>query len=107
NDEIIFLVGQCDGKLLMGGKFTAVGGVTRNGIARIMPNGTLDTTFNPNAPGTGYSAAIQPDGKIIFGGSFSAVGGISRGNLAKLDNDAATQNLTVTSTGRIQWLRGG
>ena len=40
---------QPDGKILIGGDFTSVLGVTRNNIARLNTDGTLDTAFNPNA----------------------------------------------------------
>lgn len=82
---------QADGKLIVGGAFTSFNGkvnssgsvvtTTRNYIARLNTDGTLDNTFNP---GTGLGAtvlslAIQPsDGKIIVGGSFAA--GVARLN---------------------------
>ena len=40
---------QPDGKILIGGIFTTVLGVTRNNIARLNADGTLDTAFDPNA----------------------------------------------------------
>ena len=40
---------QPDGKILIGGFFTSVLGVTRNNIARLNTDGTLDMAFNPNA----------------------------------------------------------
>src|SRR5947209_16602788 len=66
---------QPDGKLLIGGDFTTLapnGGaaVTRNRIARLNPDGTLDAAFNPNANSTVYALALQSDGKIIVGGAF-------------------------------------
>ena len=38
---------QPDGKILIGGVFTTVLGVTRNNIARLNTDGTLDTAFRP------------------------------------------------------------
>ena len=48
---------QADGGIVVGGDFTALspgGGasVTRNRIARVNPDGTVDPTFNPNASTT-------------------------------------------------------
>ena len=40
---------QPDGKILIGGTFTTVLGVTRNNIARLNTDGTLDIAFNPDA----------------------------------------------------------
>ena len=70
------VVVQPDGKILIGGDFTTLspnGGaaVTRNRIARLNPDGTLDTTFNPDANETVYAIALQADGKILVGGFFT------------------------------------
>nr|WP_294859111.1 T9SS type A sorting domain-containing protein [uncultured Fluviicola sp.] len=63
---------QPDGKIVIGGNFTAVNGVPRTNIARLNPNGTLDSSFNTNYSAVGTSnytaraSVIQPDGKIIM-----------------------------------------
>src|SRR3954465_7880829 len=54
NGQIRVIAVQPDGKILIGGEFTTVapnGGlpVTRNRIARLNPDGSLDAAFNPNA----------------------------------------------------------
>lgn len=65
---------QTDGKIIIGGSFTAYNGIARNHIARINTDGSLDESFNPGAIVTfdntvGVRAlAIQADGKIIAGG---------------------------------------
>lgn len=62
---------QPDGKIIIAGQFSAVGGTTRVGIARLHPNGALDTGFVPPAlTGIVLTVALQPDGKILVGGSF-------------------------------------
>jgi uncharacterized delta-60 repeat protein len=78
---------QSDGKIIIGGSFTTVGGTARNNVARLNSNGSLDTGFNPNANGVVYSAVVQSDGKIIIGGSFTTVGGTARNNVARLNSD--------------------
>src|SRR5437868_2994006 len=80
NDEVGSIVVQPDGKLLIGGWFTAINDTKRNSIARLNPNGSLEPTFNPGAgPGgviTGefplriHSVALQGDGKVILAGDF-------------------------------------
>jgi hypothetical protein len=75
---------QSDGKIIIGGSFTTVGGTARNRVARLNSNGTLDTDFDPNANGSVYSVAVQSDGKILIGGSFTTVGGATRNGLARL-----------------------
>src|ERR1700682_4494465 len=90
NGTVRVVVVQPDGKMLIGGDFTALspnGGaaVTRNRIARLNPDGTLDTAFNPNANDSVYSIAGQADGKIVAVGFFTSIGGQTRNNIARLD----------------------
>ena len=90
NNTIRAVVVQPDGKILIGGDFTSLapnGGaaVTRNRIARLNPDGTLDTAFNPNANDDVYAIAVQTDGKIIIGGRFTMIGAQTRNHLARLD----------------------
>ena len=63
---------QADGKILVGGAFTTLGGggtgtTPRNYIGRLNADGTLDTSFDPGANGAIVSMAVQPDGKILVG----------------------------------------
>ena len=72
------MVVQADGKILIGGNFTTLapnGGVavTRNRIARLNPDGTLDPVFDPNANAEVFSIAVQADGKILAGGNFTTL----------------------------------
>jgi uncharacterized delta-60 repeat protein len=73
NDSVRSLAVQADGKILLGGYFTSLGGATRNRIARLNPDGTLDSTFDPNANSVVYSLAVQADGKILVGGYFTSL----------------------------------
>lgn len=77
---------QPDGKILVGGFFTAFNGTTQNRIARLNSDGTLDTSFNI---GTGFngpvhSIALQPDGKILVGGLFTKYNGTTQSRIARL-----------------------
>ena len=76
---------QPDGKILIGGQFTTVLGVTRRNIARLNADGTLDTAFNPNPNNDVASIAVQADGKILVGGQFTSIGGQTRNRIARLD----------------------
>ncbi|MEO7507734.1 MAG: delta-60 repeat domain-containing protein, partial [Pyrinomonadaceae bacterium] len=80
---------QSDGKILIGGSFTSIAGLTRHGAARLDANGLLDQTFNPDLDGIVLAFAQQSDGKIIIGGSFSRVGGLARLNIARLNTDGS------------------
>jgi hypothetical protein len=90
NGVVRVVVLQPDGKILLGGDFTMLapnGGPTvmRNRIARLDPDGTLDSTFDPNANNTVNSIAVQAGGKIVAGGSFTAIGGQQRNRIARLE----------------------
>src|SRR5438105_2866714 len=85
NGTVSVVVVQPDGKILIGGLFSTVLGVARNNIARLNPDGTLDTAFNPNANSIVRSIALQADGKILAGGAFTSIGGQTRNRIARLD----------------------
>lgn len=99
---------QADGKILVGGNFTTLGGQPRSHIGRLNPNGTIDPTFNPGTTTDAVSAlAIQPDGKILVGGAFTTLGGQPRSYIGRLENtEPATQSLTLDHQ-ILTWLRGG
>ncbi|MEO6002622.1 MAG: putative Ig domain-containing protein [Opitutus sp.] len=73
NGAVGSLAAQSDGKIVVGGTFTSIGGVTQNYLARITSEGVLDPTFNPNPNAPVSAVSIQPDGKILVGGGFTAV----------------------------------
>ena len=39
-------------------------------MARLNADGSLESSFNPNANGTVYSVAVQADGKVLLGAVF-------------------------------------
>jgi len=82
------MVLQSDGKIIIGGSFPTYSTASRNGIARIYANGTLDTTFNP---GTGFdgnvlSLALLPGNKVLAGGDFTTFNGSTRNYVAVLSS---------------------
>ena len=79
---------QPDGKILIGGNFVSINGKTRNRIARLNTDGTLDSSFlGSGANNTVNAIAIQPDGDIIIGGLFTSVNGVTRNRIARLKKD--------------------
>jgi uncharacterized delta-60 repeat protein len=116
NGGVRVIVVQPDGKILLGGDFTSIAGVARNYIARLNPDGTLDTAFNPNASDFVFAIALQADGKILVGGFFhgaNSIGGQARNFIARLDGitgaadsfdphaNAYVSALAVQADGRI------
>ncbi len=84
--EIYAMAIQADGKILVGGYFSTLNGSSRNNIARLNTNGTLDT-FNPGANDDVNTLAVQPDGKILVGGAFSTLGGQTRIGIGRLNTN--------------------
>ncbi len=90
---------QKDGKIVVGGGFSEIHGVARNGLARLNPDGTLDASFDPGAglASTSASGALppvqrileQPDGKLIVGGFFTAVNEVPRSGLVRLNTNGS------------------
>ena len=93
---------QPDGKILIGGLFTEVNGVTRGGVARLHPNGSLDTTFTTGFT-TSYvgAIAVQQDGKILVGGTLPAIAGLAATELVRLNPDGSTDPRLQPSRRRI------
>ena len=68
----------------IGGQFNQVDGQTRNHVARILSNGTLDPNWNPNADGAVTTIAVG-GGKVFVGGNFNNIGGQARPKIAALN----------------------
>jgi uncharacterized delta-60 repeat protein len=111
NSPVFAIAVQTDAKILIGGAFTSLsppGGstVTRQFVARVNNNGTIDMAFDPNADNPVTAFAIQPDGKILVGGQFSTFapnGGatIERYFLARLNSDGTVDNSFNTRTNQV------
>lgn len=101
NNWVLALALQPDGKVLVGGSFTAVNGVGRMHLARLNPDGSLDTGFVPATENSVRVIVAQGDGKILIGGDFFAVGGARRMGLARLNADGSLDPSFVPMTGGI------
>ena len=104
-DNSVFAIAvQPDGKILVGGSFTSYNGVARPGLARLLPDGTLDSGFiaNVNQSQTVYSIAIQPDGKILVGGSFTSINGVARNGVARLNSNGTLDAAFNASLGSAE-----
>jgi len=89
---------QADGKIIIAGVFTTVGGKARRNIARLNEDGSLDPSFDaglgPDA--TAYLVTVTPevhtitfqrDGKILIGGDFETVNGLPYRGIARLNEN--------------------
>ncbi|MBT9170635.1 MAG: hypothetical protein DDT18_00979 [Actinobacteria bacterium] len=91
NNSVTPVVIQPDGRILVGGWFTSIivagAHIARSHLARLNPDNTLDTRFNPSINDHVWCIAVQPDGRIIIGGNFTIVNGVTRVYIARLNPD--------------------
>lgn len=82
---------QPDGKLLIAGGFTQLDNESFRRLARLMPDGSIDPTFQIgnafNLPV--YETVVQPDGKIIVAGFFTSFRNQVRGRIIRLNTDGS------------------
>ena len=91
NSSVNALSVQGDGRIVVGGNFSAYAGTNRGDILRLLPDATLDTSFNPGSGFNGSVTALQllPDGRIVANGTFTTLNGVTRNRLARLLPDGA------------------
>lgn len=91
---------QPDGKILLAG----LGGPSGFKLARLNPEGSVDSTFSMGwAPTSSvYAIALQDDGRILVGGYFKTWNGIARTNLVRLNQDGS-----VDATFVPPWIDSG
>src|SRR5690606_25269859 len=90
-DNFIYsLALQDDGKILIGGDFGFVNQVIRERLGRLLPDGTLDQSFDP-IPGPNRSIRameLQESGRVFVAGLFTTITGTNRNHIARLNTDA-------------------
>jgi uncharacterized repeat protein (TIGR01451 family)/uncharacterized delta-60 repeat protein len=81
---------QPNGAIVAAGAFTTADLVTRNRLARLNADGTLDYGF-ASLPGQADNAvralALQSDGRILIGGDFTSYDGSRRNHFARVNLD--------------------
>ncbi|HEY6144416.1 MAG TPA: T9SS type B sorting domain-containing protein [Flavobacterium sp.] len=103
NDKVNTCIIQPDGKIIIAGEFYNYNGSYTNRIARLNPDGTLDTSFSP---GTGpnddiLNISLQPDGKIIICGYLYSYNNAVINRMARLNSDGSLDtsfNLDIIPT---------
>ncbi len=103
DNEVRTVAVKADGKILLGGQFNQINGTTRNKIALLNVNGSLESTVTFN-PGIGpnnviYSVGVQADGKIVLGGEFTEWNGMVRNRIARLNADGTLEGTTTFNPG--------
>jgi uncharacterized delta-60 repeat protein len=86
---------QPDGRILVFGYFNTISETSRPNLARLLADGTVDSTFVPPpiSGGEVYSLAVQPDGQILVAGSFSSVNGSPNPGVTRLNPDGSRDSI--------------
>lgn len=87
--QIAVMALQPDGRLVVGGSFTDTATGAGYPLARYMPDGSVDTSFNPAPDGVVTALALQSDGKLLVGGTFLNIAGGVRHRIARLNSDGS------------------
>src|SRR5262249_17466219 len=92
---IYALASQPDGKIIIGGDFKSVAGMSQSGICRLNGDGSVDSSFVATiaAQGSVTGVTLQPDGKIIGAGESTP--------FSRLNSDGSLDGTFAN------WLSGG
>ena len=102
------LVLQANGQVLVGGSFTTFRNASRNCIARLNTDGSLDS-LSPGLAFSGYNGAaptvqalaVQEDGKILAAGSFTVLAQSGGGGVVRLNTDGSLDATFNVGTGVV------
>lgn len=97
--EVICMVLQPDGKILVGGKFETYNGNSSAGIVRLNSDGSIDPAFTSYMTGWSYSIKLLSDGRILVFGAFGEYAGVPVNGMAVLNSDGTLDPGFNTSLG--------
>lgn len=99
---IVQLARQTDGKIIVVGNFQITTPATRNNIARLNTDGTLDTTFvTSGSVGTVRAidaVGLQSDGRVIAAGRFDNFNGSPAEDYLRLNTDGSRDSSFISNS---------
>lgn len=92
------------GEIYVHGGFDLVNGVSRHRIARLLPTGEVDPSFNPaSGPNNWiYAMVVLSSGKIAIAGDFTAYNGTPVGHIARINSNGTLDTTFATGSGFAQ-----
>lgn len=103
NGTVYAILQQPDLKIVIGGLFRSLNGVSVYHVARLLPDGSRDTNFVTGPisnPSLGIRAmALQADGRLLIGGDFTSVNGVNFNNIARLRPDGSGESFLQRPAG--------
>ncbi|WP_345236071.1 T9SS type A sorting domain-containing protein [Hymenobacter saemangeumensis] len=105
NQQVLTLLVQANGSVVVGGQFTQYSGQARNGIVRVLSTGTPDAGFNmgvgTNTGASVFSLAQTAAGQVLAAGDFSQFDGNAKTGLVRLTATGANDPVfTFTASER-------
>lgn len=90
-----------DGKIFVGGNFSAYNGVPKKYVLLLNENGSLNQDFiSGSGPNNWVNNVIeQPDGKVLIAGTFTSFNGESAGRIIRLNSDGSVDTNFNPGTG--------
>ncbi len=109
DQDVNAIVIEQDGSAILGGYFIQFlpfdlsSAISRNFIARVGPEGTVDSTLAPDANGGVFASATTSTGQFYIGGTFQSINGTSQSYLARLNaNGTLDTTFAPTLNGPVQ-----
>lgn len=100
-NNVIYSISLTDsGRILIGGSFTKFNNVAKNRVARLEPDGSLNTSFIASVTNGIVYDIVQVKKGSLIGGTFTTVNGTSKPRIAFLDQSgSSTSSAFYTGTG--------
>jgi uncharacterized delta-60 repeat protein len=105
NNAVTVIRQQADGRILMGGRFTSYNNVEVSYLARIHPNGSIDSTFQGPDYEFNYDMheiLLLADERILIGGDFAYTAGTSNHYIIRLMGDGSLDSTFNTNFTPVQ-----
>lgn len=83
--DVFAAVADGSGGVFLAGSFNTVAGTSRNRVAHVLADGTLDSTFVPGSINNEVWTIAADSTAIYIGGKFTQVAGVARNFVAALD----------------------
>jgi hypothetical protein len=102
----VYALAAADGKIWVGGNFSAVNGVARRNLAAVSPTtGAVDPTIDPlvGTEASTVRAMIASSTKVYIGGAFGTVDGLRRQNIGAINFSGNPDPTFKPRTDKVVW----
>lgn len=87
-----------DGRMLVGGKFSRFGGVSRFGLVMLSPNGSVDAAFDAHLSVDAIvDNLVVRNSTLYVAGLFASASNLARPNFARMDLSGTTDSFTLSN----------